>query len=170
MRTFLHAATASLMTHFEAQSLSFHNWTKEFKRSLACDLPRLGHVLSRLLIETGGPIQSVFRTRDGQLQGGHTVEFFGFPNSRKARTVSASSRSHLQWAAAKEHSNEQKAISTFISSPHAPGTLANAVVARLPPKPIVSTAEEGTITIEPRSLIASYNMFMARKCRATGLF
>jgi hypothetical protein len=38
-----------------------------------------------------------------------------------------------------------------------------------PPKPIVSTALDGTITIEPFSLMASYNMFIARKCRATGL-
>ena len=33
----------------------------------------------------------------------------------------------------------------------------------MPPKPMVSTAEEGTITMEPFSLMASYNMFMARK-------
>ena len=30
---------------------------------------------------------------------------------------------------------------------------------------MVSTAEEGTITIEPLSLMASYSMFMARRCR-----
>jgi hypothetical protein len=33
--------------------------------------------------------------------------------------------------------------------------LASAAVAREPPRPIVSTADEGTITIEPLSLIAS---------------
>src|ERR1019366_138334 len=39
----------------------------------------------------------------------------------------------------------------------------------MPPSPIVSTAEEGTTTIAPFSLMASYSMFMARRCRATGL-
>ena len=34
--------------------------------------------------------------------------------------------------------------------------------------PIVSTAVEGTITMEPFSLIASYNMFIARRCKAVG--
>ena len=34
---------------------------------------------------------------------------------------------------------------------------------------MVSTADDGTITIEPRSLMASYSMFMARRCSATGL-
>ena len=48
------------------------------------------------------------------------------------------------------------------------GFFARDVVASIPPSPIVSTAEEGTITIEPFSLIASYSMFMARKCSATG--
>ena len=38
-----------------------------------------------------------------------------------------------------------------------------------PPSPIVSTALDGTITIEPFSLIASYSMFIARRCSATGL-
>ena len=47
--------------------------------------------------------------------------------------------------------------------------LASDVVANMPPSPMVSTAEEGTITIAPFSLIASYSMFMARKCSATGL-
>ena len=46
----------------------------------------------------------------------------------------------------------------------------SAAVASVPPSPMVSTAEEGTITIEPFSLMASYSMFMARRCRATGLF
>src|SRR5438477_10037600 len=41
-------------------------------------------------------------------------------------------------------------------------------VARVPPRPMVSTAVEGTITIAPFSLTASYSMFMARRCRATG--
>ena len=41
-------------------------------------------------------------------------------------------------------------------------------VASMPPRPMVSTAEEGTITMAPFSLIASYSMFMARKCSATG--
>ena len=41
--------------------------------------------------------------------------------------------------------------------------------ANVPPNPIVYTALEGTITIEPRSLIASYSMFMARRCIAVGL-
>src|SRR5580704_11105105 len=41
-------------------------------------------------------------------------------------------------------------------------------VARVPPRPMVSTAVEGTITIAPFSLMASYSMFMARRCRATG--
>lgn len=36
-------------------------------------------------------------------------------------------------------------------------------VAKVAPKPMVSTADDGTITIEPRSLIASYSMFIARK-------
>jgi predicted amidohydrolase YtcJ len=40
----------------------------------------------------------------------------------------------------------------------------------VPPKPIDSTADEGTITMEPFSLIASYSMFIARKLNATGLF
>ena len=43
-------------------------------------------------------------------------------------------------------------------------------VASVPPNPIVSTAEEGTITIEPFSFIASYSMFIARRCSAVGLF
>ena len=34
---------------------------------------------------------------------------------------------------------------------------------------MVSTAEEGTITVAPFSLIASYSIFMARRCNATGL-
>ena len=41
-------------------------------------------------------------------------------------------------------------------------------VASVPPSPMVSTADEGTITMEPFSLMASYSMFMARRCRATG--
>src|ERR1700739_2001714 len=43
-----------------------------------------------------------------------------------------------------------------------------AAVARLPPRPMVSTADEGTMTSEPRSLMASCVMFMARRCSATG--
>src|SRR6202008_21209 len=43
-----------------------------------------------------------------------------------------------------------------------------AAVARLPPRPMVSTADEGTMTIEPRSLMASYNTFMSRTCSAPG--
>ena len=39
----------------------------------------------------------------------------------------------------------------------------------MPPSPMVSTADEGTMTIEPFSLMASYNMFIARKCSAVGL-
>src|SRR5579863_8068619 len=46
---------------------------------------------------------------------------------------------------------------------------ASAVVPSIPPNPMVSTAEEGTITIEPFSLSASYSMFMARRCSAIGL-
>jgi hypothetical protein len=46
---------------------------------------------------------------------------------------------------------------------------ASAVVPSIPPNPMVSTAEEGTMTIEPFSLIASYSMFMARRCSAMGL-
>ena len=42
-------------------------------------------------------------------------------------------------------------------------------IANVPPSPIVSTADEGTITVDPLSRIASYSMFMARKCSATGL-
>ena len=38
---------------------------------------------------------------------------------------------------------------------HGSLVLLSAVVPNIPPSPIVSTAEEGTITIEPRSLIAS---------------
>src|SRR6266851_1219199 len=45
---------------------------------------------------------------------------------------------------------------------------ASDAVASVPPSPMVSTADDGTITIEPRSLIASYSMFMARRCSATG--
>lgn len=48
--------------------------------------------------------------------------------------------------------------------------LPNDTVPNIPPNPIVSTALDGTITIDPFSLIASYNMFIARKCSATGLF
>ena len=44
-----------------------------------------------------------------------------------------------------------------------------AAVAKVPPSPIVSTADEGTITIDPRSLMASYSMFIARRWSATGL-
>jgi hypothetical protein len=33
---------------------------------------------------------------------------------------------------------------------------------------MVSTAEDGTMTIEPRSLIASYNIFIARNCIFAG--
>lgn len=47
--------------------------------------------------------------------------------------------------------------------------LASDVVASRPPNPIVSTAEDGTITIAPFSLMASYSMFMARRWSATGL-
>jgi len=43
-------------------------------------------------------------------------------------------------------------------------------VASTPLSPIVSTTDDGTITIAPRSLIASYSIFIARKCSATGLF
>ncbi len=44
-----------------------------------------------------------------------------------------------------------------------------AMVPIRPPSPMVSTAEEGTITVAPFSLIASYSIFMARRCNATGL-
>src|ERR1700677_2212855 len=47
--------------------------------------------------------------------------------------------------------------------------LASEVVASIPPSPIVSTADDGTITIAPFSLMASYSMFIARRCSATGL-
>ena len=47
---------------------------------------------------------------------------------------------------------------------------ASEAVPNKPPSPRVSTADDGTITMDPFSLIASYNMFMARRCRATGLF
>lgn len=40
----------------------------------------------------------------------------------------------------------------------------------MPPIPMVSTADEGTITTEPLSFMASYNIFMARRWSATGLF
>src|SRR5438552_6975970 len=46
---------------------------------------------------------------------------------------------------------------------------ASAVVASSPPSPIVSTAVDGTITIAPFSLIASYSIFIARRCSAMGL-
>jgi hypothetical protein len=46
---------------------------------------------------------------------------------------------------------------------------AAALTPSMPPNPMVSTAEDGTMTIEPRSLIASYSMFIARRCRAVGL-
>jgi hypothetical protein len=39
----------------------------------------------------------------------------------------------------------------------------------MPPRPIVSTAVEGTTTIAPFSLMASYSIFMARRWSATGL-
>ncbi len=42
-------------------------------------------------------------------------------------------------------------------------------VPSMPPSPMVSTAEEGTITIAPFSLMASYSMFMARRWSAVGL-
>jgi len=44
-----------------------------------------------------------------------------------------------------------------------------AAVPSMPPSPMVSTADEGTITMEPFSLMASYSMFMARRWRAVGL-
>ena len=57
--------------------------------------------------------------------------------------------------------NEEK---QFIHSPLYSGFApASDAVASVPPNPIVSTAEEGTITIDPRSLMASYSIFMARR-------
>ena len=47
--------------------------------------------------------------------------------------------------------------------------LLNDATASDPPSPMVSTADEGTITIEPFSLMASYSIFMARRWSATGL-
>ena len=44
----------------------------------------------------------------------------------------------------------------YISIPAQAGVAApRAAVASVPPKPIVSTADEGTMTMEPRSLMAS---------------
>src|SRR5579864_2551415 len=49
------------------------------------------------------------------------------------------------------------------------GPLPSAANPAIAPSPIVSTAVLGTTIMAPRSLSPSYSMFIARRCKATGL-
>jgi hypothetical protein len=75
---------------------------------------------------------------------------------------------HKQNATKCEYRNERYAARFHVAAPYVVGPLASATAAKFPPKPMVSTAEDGTMTIEPRSLIASYNIFIARNCIFAG--
>src|SRR5271157_622627 len=149
------------MRHLEHKLLTFQPGINQIDMRVALDLPRTAFEHEK--VKDDIPAQFAAVVVDGQLDAGLVVQL-GCPRPGDRGVRSSGRRSHQ--CGCQQKSSNYFHNASFVSC-YCP--LPRAATPSVPPSPMVSTTEEGTITIEPLSLIASYNMFMARRCRATGL-
>ena len=151
---------AFAMLDFKGEHLALHTRNQQRRRMLGVHMPRSVGTATFLKVENSSAVNLSICLFNLESDSGKVIHF-PFPGARERRVRRSccrlrDNRRRLVKRGGKcQRGDECCPVSFHVALPYVVGPLARAAVARLPPRPMVSTAEEGTITIEPRSLMAS---------------
>src|SRR5882724_4567943 len=161
IRAQLHAFMAFVVLDFKGERLALHTRSQQGRWMPGARMPHSVGTAALLNVENSSAFNLSIGLFNLESDSGKVIHF-PFPGSGERRVRRSccwrlrDNRRRLVKRGGKcQPGDERCPVSFHVAFPYAVGPLASAAVARFPPRPMVSTAEEGTITIEPRSLMAS---------------